>query len=168
MKPIPLPIAFALALFVALFGSVFLPHIRLMAFAPFLALLYMREELVASLWIATACGLCVDLFSSELRFGTHALIYCLTTFFLYSQKRNFFSDQPLAFSLFTALISCFSTLLQLTLLYLFGTKFPFSVALLCTDGILMPFLDALYAFLWFTCPMKLVEHFLLKYRSVSE
>ena len=73
MRQVPLYFPFSLALFFALFGTVFLPHVRLLAFSPFLAPLYNRSSFTASLWIASLCGLAVDLLSSEFRLGIYAL-----------------------------------------------------------------------------------------------
>lgn len=155
MRQVPLYFSFSLALFFALFGTVFLPHVRLLAFSPFLALLYNRSSFTTSLWIASLCGLAIDLLSSEFRLGIYALNYSLTTLLLYKQKRHFFEDKPLALSLFTILISIVSTILQLLLISIFDRALPLSGKLLITDLIIMPIVDAIYAFLWFSCPMML-------------
>lgn len=158
MRQVPLYFPFSLALFFALFGTALLPAIRLLAFIPFLALLYNRRGFIASLWIASLCGLIVDLLSSEFRLGIHALSYCLTTLLLYQQKRHFFEDKPVALSLFTLLISIVSTILQLTLISIFDRALPLSGKLLLTDLILLPAADAVFAFIWFSCPMMLFLH----------
>lgn len=158
MRQVPLYFPFALALFFALFGLVFLPHVHLLVFSPFLGLLYNRCQFVGALWIASLCGLVIDLLSSEFRFGIHALNYGLTTLLLYKQKRHFVEDKPLALSLFTILISLVSTLWQLLLISIFDRALPLSGKLLFTDLVLMPLADALYAFLWFSCPMLLFLH----------
>jgi rod shape-determining protein MreD len=158
MRQVPLYFPFSLALFFALFGTAFLPHVRLLAFSPFLALLYNRSNFTAALWISSLCGLAVDLLSSEFRLGIYALNYSLTTLLLYKQKRHFFEDKPLALSLFTLLISVVSTILQLLLISIFDRALPLSGKLLITDLIIMPIADAIYAFLWFSCPMMLFLH----------
>ncbi|MBS0604083.1 MAG: mreD [Verrucomicrobia bacterium] len=158
MRQIPLLFPFSLALFVALFGTAIIPHIKLLAFAPFLALLYNRKSFQTSLWIGSLCGLGLDLLSSEFRLGLHALNYCLTTLLLYKQKRHFFEDKPLALSLFTLLISVVSTVLQLVLISVFDRTLPLSGKLLITDLAIMPVVDALYAFLWFSCPIMFFLH----------
>jgi rod shape-determining protein MreD len=155
MRQVPLYFSFSLAIFFTLFGSVFLPHVRLLTFSPFLALLYNQSNFLKSLWLASLCGLIVDLLSSEFRLGIHALNYCLTTLLLYAQKKHFFEDKPLALSLFTLLISIVSTLIQLVLISIFDRALPLSGKLLVTDLILMPAIDGLYAFLWFSCPILL-------------
>ncbi len=158
MRQVPLYFPFSLALFWALFGTVFLPHIRLMAFSPFLALLYNRASFLPALWIATLSGLIIDLLSSEFRLGIYALNYCLTTILLYKQKRHFFEDKPLAVSLFTFFISIVSTLLQLLLISMFDRALPMSLKLLITDLLIMPLADAVYAFLGLSCPMLLFAY----------
>jgi rod shape-determining protein MreD len=149
---------FFLALFVALFRTAFLPHLHLMAFAPFLAIVYQRKRFAASLWYALISGFIIDLFTSEFRLGIFALNYLLTTLLVYRQKRYFFGDKSLSLFLFTALISSVSSTLQLLLFTLFAKKVELSGKLIVCDLILMPLLDAVYAFLWFTCPMKLYTH----------
>jgi rod shape-determining protein MreD len=158
MRQVPLLFSFALAGFFALFGTALFPHLKLLAFSPFLALLYNRLSFQNSLWIASLCGLVIDLLSSEFRLGVHALNYCTTTLFLYKQKRHFFEHKPLALSLFTSLISAVSTILQLLLISVFDRALPLSGKLLVTDLALMPLCDAFYAFIWFSCPMMLYSH----------
>ncbi len=148
---IPLSVSFCLALAAALFGTALLPGVRLMAFAPFLALVYMRKSLIASLWMACLCGLLIDLLTSQYRFGINGLIYCLVTAALYPQRKHFFDDKSLSLALFTALISLLATLLQL-LVFEKGISLTWKLAL--SDLIGMPVLDGVYAFIWFTCPIK--------------
>lgn len=155
MKKTPLIIPFCLALFAALFATVFFPHSRILSFAPFLAIVYMRKNFATSLWIAALCGLILDLLSSQLRFGLYSLNFCLTTLLVYHQKRHFFDDKPLALSLFTALISCISSAVLLFLVCIFDKTFPFNWTLIVSDLIGMSIIDAIYAFFWFTCLIKL-------------
>jgi hypothetical protein len=77
---------------------------------------------------------------------------------LYHQKRHFFHDKPLALSLFTALISSLSTLLQWMLITLFSSPFPLSWKSALSDFLFMPCVDGCYAFFWFSCPMLLYLH----------
>jgi rod shape-determining protein MreD len=158
MQQVPLYFPFTLAVFFALFGSVFLPYVHLLVFSPFLGLLYTRCNFVKALWIASLCGFVMDLLSSEFRFGIQALAYALTTLLLYKQKKHFFEDKPLALSLFTLLISIVSTLCQWSLISLFDRALPLSGKFLFTDLVVMPLVDAGYAFLWFSCPMMLFLH----------
>jgi hypothetical protein len=158
MRRVPLIFTFALALIFAICGTVFLPHVRLLAFSPFLALLYNQTTFIKSLWIASLCGLTVDLLCSEFRLGIHALNYCLTTLLLYKQKKHFFEDKALALSLFTAIVSVMSTIWQFFLISVFDHALPLSGKLIITDLMIMPLADAAYAFLWFTCPMMLYSH----------
>ena len=155
MRKIPLLFTFSLALFFALFGSVFLPNSRLLAFSPFLAIVYHRSTFLNALWIASLCGLILDLCSSGMRLGAHSLNFCLTTLLLYRQKRHFFEDKPLSLSLFTIPISTVSSILHLLLLSSLGKTLPISTKMVITDLLVMPFFDAIYAFLWFSCPMMI-------------
>jgi rod shape-determining protein MreD len=155
MKKIPLYFPFLLALFAALFGNVFFPYLHLSFFAPLLALSFYAATLSKSLWISLGCGLILDLISSEFRFGLYSLTFVLATLLLYAQKKHFFEDKPLALSLFSSLIAAFLTVLQFILVHLFDRGIPFSILTVFTDVIFMSAVDGLYAFLWFTCPMRL-------------
>jgi rod shape-determining protein MreD len=158
MQQVPLFLPFALASFFAIFGTTLFTGVKLLAFSPFLALLYHRTRFQTSLWIASLCGLIVDLLSSEFLLGMHALNYCITTFILYKQKRHFFEEKPLALSLFTLIISIVSTILQLLLIAIFDRPLAISLKLVLTDLIVMPALDAIYAFVWFSCTLTLYLH----------
>jgi len=158
MRKIPLYYPFALALFATLFGSVLFPKVHLSTFAPFLAIVYHAAPISRALWIALGCGTILDLLSSELRFGVYALNFVLITLLLYPQKKHFFEDKPIGLSLFTALIAASSTLLQLVLAHLFDRGVPFSSSVIGIDVLLMSVVDGLYAFLWFTCPLKLYTY----------
>ena len=155
MRQIPLYFSFSLAFLAAVFGSVFFPYLHLSFFAPFLALSYHATTLSKSLWLALICGVILDLISSEFKFGLSTLTFVLATLLLYAQKRHFFEDKPLALSIFTAIIAAVLTLLQFVLIHLFDRGISFSTLTVLTDVIFMSAVDGLYAFLWFTCPMRL-------------
>jgi len=158
LRKVPLFFPWILAVAMALFATAFFPSARLMPFAPFLALAYYRLTLSKALWVAFGCGLVLDLLSSDLRIGIYGLNFALATLFLYTRKRHFFEDKPIAFSLFSSLISLTCTLIQLFFLYLLDQTIPLGEASFFSDLVAMPILDGLYAFLWFTCPMKLYDY----------
>ena len=158
MRQVPLLFSFLLASFFAIFGTALTQEIKLFAFSPFLAILYNRANFQRSLWIASLCGLMIDLLSSELRLSLYALNYCLTTLLLFKQKKHFIEDKPLALSLFTMLISIVSTVVQWLLICIFERGLPLSAKLLLTDLVAMPLLDAVYAYVWFICPLMLYLH----------
>lgn len=158
MREIPLIIPFLLAFTALCFSKVFFPSLTLLYFAPFFALLFMRASFLSCLWTALLCGLLVDLLNSKFSFGSSALNFCFTVILTYSQRRNFFEDRLFSLSCFTALISSISSLLYLCFLALFEKQFPFKFQLLFTDLLLMPAFDALYGFLWFTCPIKIYQN----------
>lgn len=158
MKKTPLYLPFCLALAAVFFWTVFFPWFRLEPFAPFLAILYNKKSFPKALWIAFGCGLILDMLSSELRFGLHALNLTLATILLYHQKKHFFEDKATALAFFTALIAGTSTLIQIFLLHAFDRGVTLSLRLIFTDVVLMSALDAFYAFLWFTCPMRLYTY----------
>lgn len=152
-KRVPLLFPFFLALIATGYASVFLKEARLHTFVPFLALLYARCSRMSCLWISSLCGLILDLLASQLRFGTHALSFALVTLLLYAQKKQFDHEKPLAFSLFTFQLSLCVTL-ALFLFSLFShISFALNIKWIGVDFVLMAFFDALYAFLWFYCPM---------------
>lgn len=155
MRSVPLNFFFVLALVPALFGSILFPFFPLSPFAPFLAIVYYVAPFSKALWISCGCGIILDLLSSEFHFGVHALTLIATTSLLFHQRRHFFEEKPVAFSIFTALIASVATLLQLLFVPLFDRGITFSTLSFLTDAIALPLLDGLYGFLWFTCPMRL-------------
>ncbi len=155
MRKVPLYFPFLLALSFALFGNIFFPYLRLSAFAPFLAILYNRAPVTKALWIAFGCGFIIDLMSSYARLGLYGLNFVIITALLYPQRRHFFEDKATALALFSTIIAALSILLQLFLVQVFDKSIPLSWKTLFSDVIVMSILDGLYAFLWFTCPMKL-------------
>jgi|SRR5579862_2438310 len=155
MKRVPLLFPFFLAVIATGCASVFLPHIRLHTFAPFLALLYARCSRMSSFWISSLCGLLIDALGSELRFGVHALSFSVATLFLYSQKKHFYNDKPLALSLFTFQISLIITFILFLFSFLSHSLPPITLKWIISDFFLMSFFDALYAFIWFSLPLFL-------------
>lgn len=154
----PLLFPFILSIFALCFSQVFFPSFHLFAFAPFFAILFIRKGFLFSMWTTLLCGLLMDLLNSKFHFGFFAFSFSLTTLFLYSQKRNFFEDRLFSLSCYTALISSLSSLIQLLFFALFEKHFPFKLQLILTDLIMMPAFDAVYGFLWFTCPMKIYQN----------
>jgi rod shape-determining protein MreD len=152
MRRIPLFVLFFWTLAATVFLTVFFPKVRLHTFLPFLPFLYARCSRPSSLWIASLCGLIVDLLGSEMRFGVHALCSAVTTLCFHHQKKHFYEEKPLALSLLTFGLSVCITL-QLFFFCFSMQAFPIGWKSVFADVFLMAALDCLYAFLWFTCPM---------------
>lgn len=154
MKDVPLPIAFSLALFAALFSSVFFPSVRLLCFAPFLCICYSQKRLLTCLWLSFFSGIVIDLLSTQSLFGLHALIYCITTLLLYRQKRHFFDDKSWALSAFTALFSLVCSSFELILHAAAKNTPPLTFMAIINNTLITSFLDALYAAVWFSLTMQ--------------
>ena len=148
-----LTVIFFLSLFCALIGPVVLPSMRLLAFAPFLVILYTRLPLNHCLWCAFGCGFLIDLLSSNMQLGAHALNYVLVTLVLFRIRKFFFAHKPVALALFTALFSILSCTLQLIIMAMYGQHLRFGLVGFLSDFIVMPLCDAIYAFLGYTCPI---------------
>lgn len=144
---------FFLALLAACFGTAYFSHVTVVAFAPFLVMVLIRKSLLSSLWIGFLCGLIMDMLASETSFGLYSLNYCITMLLLYPQKKNFFEDKPLSFSLFTYLFSFVSTLFSILCIKFSNSHLAFSLSALLKELFVMPLLDAFYAFIWFTSPL---------------
>jgi rod shape-determining protein MreD len=131
------------------------PTARLLFFSPFLIVACYKQNLTYSLWIALGCGLIMDFFSSNLRLGIHSLNYCITLIMLYPQKKNFFADSVSTLPIMTFLFSSISTLIMAILLYSLEMKNVLSWYWALTDLILMPVVDAIYAFGCYILPALL-------------
>lgn len=155
-KRVPLLFPFILALIATGFLNTYFPRVHLQTFTPFLPFLYARCSRISSLWIAALSGLILDLLGSH-RLGAHMLAFSIATLLLYGQKRHFYEEKPLALCLFTWILS-----LILTALLFFFTFLSSAPAMrlqwFLIDFIIMPSFDALYALIYFSCPMLLYRH----------
>lgn len=131
---------------------VYFPYGRLLFFAPALIITYYKKNLIQSLWISLLCGLLMDLLSDNERFGLHTLAYCSTTLLLYKQRQHFFADSLSTLPLMTFFFASLSTLILATLLYTFENRAVYSVKWFFIDLLLLPSLDAIYAFSLFILP----------------
>lgn len=156
---------FFYTLTLALALPVFLPQFHLMYFAPFLVASFYRNSKIQSLWLAVFCGFMIDLFSAQTRLGFYALTYFFTVELLYAQQRHFFEDRLSTLPIMTFLFTLLSTLIQVSLLYVFDTGIILSGEWMRNDLILNPLYDAIYAVLAFTLPTSLF--FRRKYRPSS-
>jgi rod shape-determining protein MreD len=151
-----LAIHFINALLCLFFAPLFFPKLHLFFFAPYLVLTFYRHSRVGVLWRAYGCGIIFDLLSSSTFFGFTPLNYCLTSWLLYSQKRNFFEDKLSTLPLMTFLLSFVSTVLTFVLSLFFGQKYSLSLLWIATDLLCMPFVDSLYALVVFSLPFQLL------------
>ena len=97
----------------------------------------------------------MDLLCSDARFGLYALNFFCTTLILFRLRSHFFETNPLSLSLFSSLIAAFSTALHILILVAFGAHMKVTLLSLTVDLLLMPLVDGLYAFFWFTLPLFL-------------
>lgn len=142
---------FLLATLFAVIGTAFL-SIPLLAYAPYLAYTLMRHSLKKTLWHSLFCGVIMDTLQSTLPFGYSSLGLCLVSLILYRQKWWFFNDKLFSLSFFSAFFSFLFSFFQLGILSIEKKPLLLSWMTLCTDFILMPLCDGLYAFIWFTGP----------------
>lgn len=147
-----LSFVFAWTLLMILASPILFPSLHVMAFAPCLVILFYQKPLLTCLWIASICGLLVDLLSSHTHLGLYALNYCLVTAVLYGQQRHFFADRPSTLPLMTLFFSTLSTLFQGVFLYIFEKENIFSWPWIAADLIVLPVLDSIYAFVCFLLP----------------
>jgi rod shape-determining protein MreD len=150
--------AFVLALIALVLQGIIVPHISILAFAPFLAFALIRSPLTQALFLSVLAGAIMDLLSED-PMGVHALNYVLVTAIFFRFRKHFSSDQALHLSVLTGVISSFSTLLQWFLLFLFDRRVPFAGEWVFSDLIGMPVIDALYAFVWFAAPLTVAKKF---------
>lgn len=135
------------------------PSVKIYFFIPFLILCYYQSSFVSCMWMSIACGTLVDSLSVHSFFGLNALVYCITTLLLYSQRTHFFSDRLSTLPLMTALFSVIATLLLMFSAVILEGKQLLSWHLIYTDLIFMPCCDAIYASICFVLPLQLVMEF---------
>jgi hypothetical protein len=167
----PLWIFLSLACLFLFLGTAFFPHFRVWPFAPLMVILFHRTTFLQALWGSFFCGLAMGFTSSQFSFGILALSHATTTLFLYGQKRHFFEDKVSAFSIYSALISIFLSSTLILFSSLSEKQIPLTSSLFFSDLLVMPLLDALYAFLWFTLPTSLygyIKRYLLRQKFSTE
>jgi hypothetical protein len=147
----------ALALLPAFFIRAIFPSLNLAFLVPLIVFCYYRTSFARSLWIALACGLLIDLLSSDGRMGLFALNYSLTTACLYHRQKHFFEESISTLPLMTIFFSLLSALIHLPLLFGLESGVPFSFPWIITDILLMPFVDGIYAFFWFSLPLLILN-----------
>ena len=144
--------AFFFALIPILFLTPWLPQWKLTYFAPFLVICYYKKPFETCLWLSLMCGLMMDLLSSQRHLGLYALNYCLVTSCLYSQKKHFFEDSLSTLPIMCFLFALISSLLHIPLYSLFESKATLGDEWWLNDLVIMPAIDALYGFVFFTLP----------------
>ncbi len=148
--------AFLLSFIALIFQGIMLPKIAILSFSPFLAIIALKVLQPQALILSCFCGAIMDLMSDD-PIGLHALNYTITVWLFFKIRSRFSLEKPTHLSLFTGLISSFSTLLQLVLLFLFDRRVPFGGRWAFMELVAMPLVDAVYAFIWFTAPMDLFQ-----------
>lgn len=147
---------FFLSLLALYIQCLIIPKIIFFAFTPFLSYVNLLSNFPKALTLSILAGGCMDLFSND-PFGIHALNYTLTTAFFHRFNRYFLYEKSLHITLFTFLISSFTTLLGFLLLFVFDRRVPFNGKWFFTDLIGMPIIDGLFAFIWFSGPIILFQ-----------
>jgi hypothetical protein len=151
---LPLYVPFIQAFTALVLCTAWAPGLHLNFFAPFLVQVYYAKPFEKALRWAVLCGVIFDFMASEHRFGIMTLTAVVTTFLLYAQKKHFFEDKSLAFLLFSAATSATFFAIQFTLITLLDKGLHMTAWRFCLDLAVMALLDGLFAFLWFTCPIK--------------
>lgn len=131
---------------------VIFPDWHLTFFAPFIVLMFYKKSYVACLWISLFCGVIMDLLSAHTPIGIHAINYCMVSWILYGQKRNFFEDSLSTLPILTALFAACSIILQTALMSFMDNPILISWQWFKEDLIKISLWDAFYAFVWFTVP----------------
>lgn len=147
-----LDLTFIFCLSLTLAAPSLFPQMRIFFFVPFLIIACYKKNLLSALWFGFICGLILDLLSSSGRLGIHSLNFCITLMILYPQKRNFFADSLSTLPIMTLLFSMISSFVMVILLYSLEINYMLSWHWLLTDLIVMPIVDAAYAFSLFTLP----------------
>lgn len=149
-------IGFVLAAFMALNQSALFPSVSLFAFAPFIALACIRAPFRIALWLAALAGFYNDLLSSD-PMGIHTLSAALVCALLHRFRLGALKDFPLQLCLYSALISIFTIVCELMILFLFDSTLTIAGKSQLIDFIEIPFIHAAYAFFWFVGPLLLWE-----------
>jgi rod shape-determining protein MreD len=157
-------LAFILASVIAIFRTIFFPNLQIIAFAPFLALFFLNNNFLTSLWISIFAGIIMDLLSTA-TFGIHALNYCLAATVVFRYKR-FFSDSSINLTIYTIILSLAISVIEIVLNAFLYRSINLSFLWIITDIFLMPILDGIYALIFFAVPLKInkiIQYSLFRY-----
>lgn len=144
--------SFLLGIILTIAMPVIEPSIKLTFFSPFLIIACYQKPLKTCLWLAFWCGLFIDLLSDYSRIGLYASDYCLTLVLLYPQRRHFFSDSLSTLPIMAFIFSLLSAFIMAVVLYGVEMKSVFSWPWTIHNLLIIPCLDAAYAFLFFILP----------------
>lgn len=143
-------------LFIVISPAVF-PSFHLLFFAPYLVLCFYKLTRYQSLLRAFFAGVIVDCFSSSPFFGAVAINYCIVSFLLHGQRRNFFEDKFFTLPVMSALYSFLSKIVWVVVLFFFKQKSSFTGKWYVFDIFGLSLLDGLYALLFFYLPFQLTQ-----------
>lgn len=123
----------------------FLPSLPLLFFAPYIAALAYRNELIVVLWKSLGISLLIALFSTSMPFGLIPLSYCAASLLLFFHTRYFFADKWFTLPLMTYLFSLYGSFFYFLLFPLFDQPFCLTPSLLLTEILIAPLWDTLLA-----------------------
>ena len=154
MKNVPLWFPLSLSILYTIYGSAVFTEIKLITFAPMLAIVYQRKSFIVTLWISLFCGLIADTVSSQYAFGLYGACYMMTSALCYHLKKHFFEEKPSAISFYSGIISSIFSLILIIITYIFQRQVSITLELILSDCLISAIFDALYALIWFTIPMQ--------------
>jgi rod shape-determining protein MreD len=143
---------FLAGLFFTLTMPILIPILHLLYFPPFLIRCLYTLPLNRTLWFAALSGLIIDLLSPNEKLGLNSASYVITLLLLTRAKRHFFEDNLSTLPILVFFFSAIQGGIHLVLTVLIARPVPITPEFLLGDLILMPFLDALFASLFFTLP----------------
>lgn len=151
-----LTVIFLITGFFTLYSSAIFPGFCLVGFSPLLTYIILKKKITSALSFGCFLGMIMDLLSSD-PVGVHAINYTAIVFILHRNKKYFSLEKSLHVSILTYFVAALSTLLQAFLLFLFDRRIPFTGECLLMDVIIMPVVDAGYAWIAVTLPVQSIK-----------
>lgn len=125
--------------------------LQLFFLVPCIVICFYQRSFLTCLWISFGFGLFIDLLSSDL-FGLNILVYCLAVAILYRYKKHFFADSNSTLPICCFLFSSLCAILQILITYALDREIGMGMNWILSNTVIMPCLDALYAFFIFQVP----------------
>lgn len=150
-----LKLVFIISCVLTLFLPTIIPYAHILYFVPLIVICMYQKTLITCVYYSLVCGLFIDLVSDGDRIGFYAMNYSLSTFILYPQKKNFFADNLTTLPLMTFFYSVISTSLEVAYFLSVSRIPPLTIKWVISDIIVMPSIDAVYAFIIFILPAVL-------------
>jgi rod shape-determining protein MreD len=125
---------------------------------PFIVISYYKHSFLLSVNISILCGLFLDLLGNGTHLGLNVLSYAIATFMLYPRRQQFIETPLFTIPFLSFLFAIFATIVHWLAFNIFEHSLHWTLEWVVSELIIMPFYDAVYAFICFVIPLQLWKY----------